>query len=385
MAKLKMGLIGLGTRGSWHLKSILGLKDRIDLVGVSDIDQEKLNAASAKSGAPGFLNAEEMMDKAKPDYICTIVRWVDLPQLVQAAADRGIHVATETPIAGTLPEADRLIGIAKKGGIKLENFEQSWRWPREHLKRNILASGLMGQILQARYFSYIAPYHAMGVFLKLGGSRVKRVIAVGRDVRTSPAQGGDSPYSKPRRWVAADVEFENGVVGFLERKVRLPYFTGHDFTNCSADCENGHFLHDDIYITEDAAKPRDGGEWEKVGSPGGPFHRYPIQEHYEKVDGYEMLMKAWIDTDPQIIWENPYPQIGAEPGGGGQRSSGDDFARIAEHISFHRAVDEDTEPEYTAEMARHNIEVLIAAHHSAENDSIPMELPIDPTIETTFS
>ena len=30
MAKLKMGLIGLGTRGSWHLKSILGLKDRID-------------------------------------------------------------------------------------------------------------------------------------------------------------------------------------------------------------------------------------------------------------------------------------------------------------------------------------------------------------------
>jgi predicted dehydrogenase len=380
-----MGLVGLGTRGSWHLKTILALNDRIDLVGVSDIDQEKVDAAAQKSGANGYTDAVEMMDREKPDYICTIVRWVDLPPLVQAAADRGIHVATETPIAGSLPQADRLIGIAQKGGIKLENFEQSWRWPREYLKRNILASGVVGKILQARYFSYIAPYHAMGVFLKLGGSRVKRVIAVGRNIMTSPFQGPDSPYSKPRRWVAADVEFENGVVGFLERKVRLPYFTGHDFTNCSADCERGHFLHDDIYIAEGSAKRRDGGAWEKVGIPGGTMYRYPIQERYETVGGHEILMKASIDTDPEIAWENPYPQYGPEPGGGGPRSSGDDFARLEEHISFHRAVAEDTEPEYTADLARHTIEVLIAAHHSAENGSIPMELPIDPKIETTFT
>ena len=66
------------------------------------------------------------------------------------------------------------------------------------------------------------------------------------------------------------------------------------------------------------------------------------------------------------------------------RSGADDYARLEEHLSFIHAVENDTEPEYTCETAYHNAEVLIAAHHSAENGNIVMDLPLDPTIETSF-
>jgi len=379
-----MGLIGIGGRGSSHLETLIALRDKgkVDIVGVCDLDKERLAEAASKSGAPGFDDAVKFMDEAKPDYVATIVSNSVLQPLCEAAAERGIHLTTETPIASNLPAAKKLIDTAVAGGIKLENFEQSWRWPREHLKRNLLEAGVMGKIIQARFFSYIAPYHAMGVFLKLVGSRVKRVVAVGRDLPTSPRQK-EGAYSKPRRWVAADVEFENGVPGVVETKTRLSYVTGHDFTNCGADCENGHFIHDDIYIMEHAVTPKAGGEWEDAKTHPKGLLKFPIQEEYQSIEGTEVLTKVWIDIDADIVWENPTPELMAKKEGG-RRSGADDYARMAEHLSFIHAVETDTEPEYSKEEAYHNIEVLIAAHHSAENGNIVMELPLDPTIETTF-
>lgn len=376
-----MGLIGVGGRGSSHLETLVALqeKGKVDIVGVCELDKDRLATAVEASGAPGFDDAVKLMDEAKPDYIATIVSNSVLQPLCEAAAERGIHMATETPIASNLPVATKLIETAKSGGIKLENFEQSWRWPREYMKRNLIASGVMGKIIQARFFSYIAPYHAMGVFLKLGGSKVKRVVAVGRDLPTSPYQK-EGPYSKPRRWVAADVEFENGTPGFVETKTRLSYVSGHDFTNCSADCENGHFIHDDIYIMDYAVTPKEGGAWEDPHMHPKGMLKFPIQERYDTIDGTEVLTKIWIDIDADIAWENPTPDLMPKK----KRASADDYARTEEHLSFIHAVENDTEPEYTWQEAYHNIEVLIAAHHSAENGNIVMELPMDPTIETSF-
>ena len=102
MEKLKIGLIGTGGRGTQHLKTIVALKDRLELVGVCDIDQEKVDAASAKFGAPGFTDAVEMMDKSKPDAVTLTVSNRLFPEFLAAGAERGIHVATETPMATTI-------------------------------------------------------------------------------------------------------------------------------------------------------------------------------------------------------------------------------------------------------------------------------------------
>ena len=371
---LKIAVVGLGNRGPEHLCTIAGLEDLYRLVGVCDAAPEKQEAAAARFGAPGFSDAGEMMDTAKPDLVVLTVSQRDLPGLVKLAADRGIHVATETPLSATLPGADLLIETARKGGIKLENFEQCWRWPREQLKRNALASGALGQIVQARCYTFVAPYHAMGVYLKMVGSHVRQVVGYGRDLPVCPrpkAGGRDT-----RNWTIAALEFENGVSGVFEMKVRQPYLTGHDFTNCAADCTQGHIVHDEIYILKDAAAPKAGGVHRETGN----LMHYPIQERWEEIKGRRILTKAWIDTDPEVAWENPYRQYAPEP----VYPNSDDYGRLEEYISYHRAIVNDTEPEYGTAEARHNIEVMIAACHSAGLGSQALTLPLDAAVETSF-
>jgi predicted dehydrogenase len=334
---------------------------------------EKREAMAGKYGVEGFARPEEMLDKARPDVVIFTVSPRDLPSLVKLAADRKIHVATETPIAPTLPEADALIETARRGGIKIENFEQVWRWPREQLKRKILAAGVLGEMVQARCFTYVAPYHAMGVYLKLVGARVTRVVGYGRELRTCPAPEGERTT---RNWCVGLLEFENGVSGIYEAKIRQPYLSGHDFTNCAADCTTGHIVHDALYIHRNAARPREGGVHERAGS----VIHYPLQEEYREVHGRKILARVWIDTDPVIAWENPYPQYAPEP----VYPGADDYGRLEEYISYHRAIVNDTEPEYTVAEARRNIETMIAVRHSAELGSRPLTLPLDPTITTRF-
>jgi predicted dehydrogenase len=370
---LKIAVVGLGERGPQHLCTIAGLKDRYRLVGVCDMVPEKREAASVRFGVEGYAGAEEMLDRARPDVVIFTVSPRDLPGLVQLAAERGIHVATETPIAPTLPEADALIEAARRGGIKIENFEQVWRWPREQLKRKLLASGLLGEMVQARCHTYVAPYHAMGVFLKMVGAPVRQVVGYGRELTTCPKPAGERTT---RNWCMGLLEFENGVSGIYEAKVRQPYLTGHDFTNCAADCTTGHIIHDEIYIHRDAAKPREGGVFHRVQS----MIHYPIQEEYREIDGRKILARVWIDTDPPVAWENPYLQYAPEP----VYPGGDDYGRLEEYISYHQAIVNDTEPEYTVAEARRNIETMIAVRHSAELGSRPVTLPLDATIRTRF-
>ena len=374
MEKLKIAVVGAGNRGPQHMCTIVGIPDRFELVGICDMDDEKREAASAKFKAPGFSQLEDMLNKAKPDVVALIVGNRALPDLVPIVAGAGIHIATETPIARTLPLADFVINAAKKGGVKLENYEQCWRWPREQLKRMVLESGVLGDMVQARCYTYVAPYHANAVFQQMVNSKATRVVGYGRPLPVCPTpQGSDRTE---RSWIVAAVEFENGVSGVVEMKIRQPYITGHDFTNVDADCTMGHIIHDEIYITKDGAKPKAGGIHEDMRN----LVHYPIQEGWEEINGQRILTSVWIDTDPVIKWENPYKQYAPEP----VYAGGDDYGRLEEYIHYHRVIVNDEEPEYGVERARHNIELMIAAQHSAKNGSQVMDLPLDPTIETAF-
>jgi hypothetical protein len=105
-----------------------------------------------------------------------------------------------------------------------------------------------------------------------------------------------------------------------------------------------------------------------------------MQREWAEVNGNRILTRLWIDTDPQIVWENPYPQYGPEA----IYAGGDDYSRLEEYIHYHRVIVNDEEPEYGTDNARHNIETMIAAQHSAKNGSVLLDLPLDPKIDTAF-
>ncbi|MCH8294582.1 Gfo/Idh/MocA family oxidoreductase [Candidatus Poribacteria bacterium] len=84
---MKIAVVGLGNRGPQHLCTIAGLKDLYRLVGVCDMAPEKLEANAEKFGVPGYGDAEEMLDKAKPDLVVFTVSPRDLSETEGGRSD----------------------------------------------------------------------------------------------------------------------------------------------------------------------------------------------------------------------------------------------------------------------------------------------------------
>ncbi|OGG47136.1 MAG: hypothetical protein A3F84_16940 [Candidatus Handelsmanbacteria bacterium RIFCSPLOWO2_12_FULL_64_10] len=114
---LRAAVIGLGI-GRTHAAKYQAL-DGVDLVALCDLDEAALKRACEQFGAEGHRDAEEMMDRVRPDAVslCTPPR-SHLP-LAEAAARRGIHVLVEKPMAASPSDADGMIRACRERGVTL--------------------------------------------------------------------------------------------------------------------------------------------------------------------------------------------------------------------------------------------------------------------------
>ncbi len=79
-----------------------------------------------------------------------------------------------------------------------------------------------------------------------------------------------------------------------------------------------------------------------------------------------------IETNPPLVWENPWPQYKTSPGR---------LAIVEEMDSIARAVREDMPTRYDAQRARRDIEVQVAVEESGRIGRKPVDLPLkEPTI-----
>lgn len=116
---LRIGVIGAGMMGSMHA-SIAASLPNVALVAVADTNQKTLTEVSGKLGVPGYTSYEEMLDK-NPDLQAVIVCTPDANHRnpAEAAAERGIHLLIEKPIARTVEDALRIIETAERNAITL--------------------------------------------------------------------------------------------------------------------------------------------------------------------------------------------------------------------------------------------------------------------------
>ena len=85
-----------------------------------------------------------------------------------------------------------------------------------------------------------------------------------------------------------------------------------------------------------------------------------------------MLDHLRVDTEPAVVFENPFKSYGA--------ADDDEVARMELLVGFHRAVTRDVEPAYGPANARKDLEILFALRESARRNNIWMDLPLtEPT------
>jgi phthalate 4,5-cis-dihydrodiol dehydrogenase len=222
---LRMAILGLGQGAAGVLPTMASLPE-IDLVAVATRNPE-----TRQKFVERFPGARAHADIAG---LCTDPNveavWVATPNRLHAEHSielmrHGKHVAVEKPMATTLEEADRMIGVAHEHGVKLlAGHTSSFQMPVRAMRR-LVVSGLVGAVKAILIASYtdwmLRPRTPEELSLEAGGGLVHRqaphqidalrLIGGGklRSVRGSVGQW--MPERQVPGYYAAFLEFENGL------------------------------------------------------------------------------------------------------------------------------------------------------------------------------
>ncbi|RAX46291.1 gfo/Idh/MocA family oxidoreductase [Arthrobacter sp. AQ5-06] len=145
---LKAAVIGCGDVSAVHFEALSKL-DGAELVAVCDTDPERLAAAAAAYGVPGFADHLSLIERLRPDvvHICT-----PHDQHASPAADcleRGVNVIVEKPLAHTLAEGRRLSEAAEKSTAKIAVCFQNRYNATSQAMHALLSSGGLGGVVGA--------------------------------------------------------------------------------------------------------------------------------------------------------------------------------------------------------------------------------------------
>ena len=152
--RINVGQIGIGARGSYHLDACLRrqkAKGDIQVVAVCDVYRKRLNRAAEKAaGAKAYLHHREVLERRDIDaiFIATPDHWH--APIAQAAMAAGKDVYVEKPMTHTLEEARQLYRQSRELKRVVQVGVQGTSWTRWHKVRDIIASGMLGQVVAAQ-------------------------------------------------------------------------------------------------------------------------------------------------------------------------------------------------------------------------------------------
>ena len=103
--KIKLGLIGLGHLGKYHLKHLVSF-DFVEIVGIYDIDENITNDLALKYNIPIAQSLEELLDIAEAVSIVTPTN--THAEIALKALKKECHVFIEKPISDSVDSANKI-------------------------------------------------------------------------------------------------------------------------------------------------------------------------------------------------------------------------------------------------------------------------------------
>lgn len=362
-SRLRVALVGCGTRGTGaYLPVLRTMRRHFELVAVCDEAPGRAEAAAAGTGAAPFDSLDRMLRECRPDVAVVAVSPPPSPRNAEVALrclGEGVHLLAETPIAPTLPEADRMIEAARRTGARLEIAENYYRTPRERLKKALVAQGVFGAV-NVVYSDFVGHgYHGISVLRSYVGLDVPvaRVSGVSREygVQRHLYRPGE-PLRDAETWQFGVLEFANGAHGvfsFSTLAYGSPLRWGREKCQVRFYAQRGMGVGDEMAVLEDGERTR-------------PI---AVEARWAEVDGGRTLAAFTTDLPGGPGWENPLREYPLALG-----DQHDPLTIGLQLLSIHRAVDEGVEPEYGARQARMDREVDLAMGESWANGGAPVSL-----------
>jgi len=166
--KRRIAVVGTGHRGTgtWASDAIATCKDHVSLVGLTDVNQTRLQVAASKVANNVIINTnlDAMLDQAKPHTLVVCTRDDTHADIIVNALERGIDVVTEKPMATTAADCRRIIAAERRTGRKV-SVAFNYRFaPTSRKLRELLASGRIGELASVDFHWYLDTKHGADYF-----------------------------------------------------------------------------------------------------------------------------------------------------------------------------------------------------------------------------
>lgn len=141
-------LVGCGRISERHFDAIAEHPD-LTLVAVCDDIAERARNAGTRLTVPWFESYQTMLDQVPADIAVICTPSGLHPRHGIMAAQRGLHVITEKPMATRLEEADALVRACDEAGVRLLVVKQNRLNPAVQLLKRAVVGGRFGRIYLA--------------------------------------------------------------------------------------------------------------------------------------------------------------------------------------------------------------------------------------------
>jgi predicted dehydrogenase len=236
MTPLRVGLLGCGNFAHVHAKINVDLKDEVQLVAFSDRNEWKGRDFAAKYApdAQVFTDHHAMFDQVKLDVVIISLPPYGHTDEVELAAQHGVHILIEKPIALEAAQAWQMVEAVEKAQIKTQvGFMFRFGEAVERFKA-LQAAGQTGQIglMTARYFCNALHANWWRMKDKSGGQVVEQVIHM-FDLLRYLAGDPVSVYSRQENLFHQDVpdytieDVSATIVGFKNGGMGVVYATNN--------------------------------------------------------------------------------------------------------------------------------------------------------------
>ena len=126
-----------------------------EIVGLCDEDPARCEDARKNLGLSAdqvFADADECLEKTKPDLVVLCPATAGHADWVERVAPHSVHVMVEKPFAASLADADRMIAAMADTGRRLAiNWPVTWI-PAHRTTKRLLDEGTIGELREVHYY-----------------------------------------------------------------------------------------------------------------------------------------------------------------------------------------------------------------------------------------
>lgn len=142
-------MIGCGGFQRYRLGNVAQVPEA-QVVALVDPSEEQIRLTKVQhpklADVPTYSDANEMMDREKPDAVMIATPHTQHVGQILAALDRGVHVCCEKPLVTTVADAHKVIAAAKSAGkIGMVSYQRHFQ-PEFRYIRDKIKSGEAGKV-----------------------------------------------------------------------------------------------------------------------------------------------------------------------------------------------------------------------------------------------